>query len=109
MRAIVDEAQAILIGNRDPMAEIGTMMDISWRLKRELAEPVSSDIIDEIYTEGRRAGAYGGKLLGAGGGGFMLFLVPPERQEQVRRQLSSLIEVRIDIDTVGSNILVYNP
>ena len=109
MRAIVDEAQAILIGNRDPMAEIGTMMDISWRLKRELAEPVTSDIIDEISTEGRRAGAYGGKLLGAGGGGFMLFLVPPERQDQVRRQLSSLIEVRIDIDTVGSNILVYNP
>jgi len=108
MRSIVDQAQNILT-SASPMAEMGELLHTSWQLKRELAAPVSSDTIDDIYTAGREAGAIGGKLLGAGGGGFILFLVPPEKQDQVRQRLSTLIEVKVDIDTSGSNIMVYLP
>jgi D-glycero-alpha-D-manno-heptose-7-phosphate kinase len=58
-----------------------------WRLKRELADSVSNPQLDEIYEAGREAGAIGGKLLGAGGGGFMVFLVEPEKREKVRERL----------------------
>lgn len=109
MRAIVDQAQDILTNPVRPLSELGELLHGSWLLKRELAAPVSSDTVDQIYEAGRRAGAIGGKLLGAGGGGFMLFLVPPELQPKVRQSLSSLIEVKVSIATSGSNILVYNP
>ncbi len=84
-------------------------MHESWKLKRELADSVSNRQIDEIYDAGREAGAIGGKLLGAGGGGFMLFLVDPERREQVRARLKDLIHVNIGFDNDGSKIVLYQP
>jgi D-glycero-alpha-D-manno-heptose-7-phosphate kinase len=78
MRSMVDTAVDILTDPKTPLRELGGLLDTGWRLKRELADSVSNSKIDEIYQAGRDAGAIGGKLLGAGGGGFMAFLVEPD-------------------------------
>jgi D-glycero-alpha-D-manno-heptose-7-phosphate kinase len=109
MTAMVDEALSLLQDSSAPIAAIGRLLHESWQLKRELADAVTTPEIDAIYDAALEAGAIGGKLLGAGGGGFMLFLVPPERQAAVRERLKTLIHVDIDIDTSGSKIVVYEP
>jgi D-glycero-alpha-D-manno-heptose-7-phosphate kinase len=109
MVAMVDEAAAILGTPRRDLRELGRLLGESWRLKRELAEGVTSDLVDEIYEEARAAGALGGKLLGAGGGGFMLLYVEPERRVAVAERLRRLIRVGFDIDRSGSRIVVYEP
>lgn len=88
------------------MAAFGHLLHESWLLKRQLANGTSSKIIDRIYDDALRAGALGGKLLGAGGTGFMVFVVPPERQPAVREALSDLITVPVSVDFTGST-LVY--
>ncbi len=109
MRAMVDEAQAILTTPDRPIGEIGALLHDTWRLKRELSDAVSTDAIDAIYEAGRDAGAVGGKILGAGGGGFILFFVDPTRRNAVRERLSGLIEVGFGIDRSGSSVVLYNP
>lgn len=109
MRAMVDEAQAILVNPAADIRLLGHMLNDGWMLKRELASNVSTGTIDEIYQAGCEAGAIGGKVLGAGGGGFVLFFVEPEHQPAVRERLKSLIEVTFDIDTSGSSVVLYNP
>jgi D-glycero-alpha-D-manno-heptose-7-phosphate kinase len=109
MTEMVDEAIGILQDPRRPLADIGRLLHDGWCLKRELADAVTTPAIDEIYEAARDAGAIGGKLLGAGGGGFMLVFAEPEAQAKVRERLSSLIHVDFDIDTSGSRIVVYEP
>ncbi len=109
MRAMVDHAVDILRDERAPIRELGKLLDESWRLKRELADSVSTGEIDAIYEAGRAAGAVGGKLLGAGGGGFILFIVEPDQREAVRERLKHLIHVSFDFDTEGSKIVLYQP
>lgn len=109
MRQMVDQALDILRDERRPIAEIGRLLHESWRLKRELADNVTTVSIDAIYQAGIDAGAIGGKLLGAGGGGFMLFFVAPDRRAAVREQLKKFIEVRMEIGSPGSRIVVYEP
>ena len=109
IRSLVDSAADILLDPKTPLRELGELMDQSWQLKRELADSVSNSQIDEIYQAGREAGATGGKLLGAGGGGFMVLLVDPERRQQVRERLKRLVHVDIGFDTDGSKIIVYQP
>lgn len=109
MRAMVDEAQSILANPGADIRLIGHMLHDAWSLKRELASNVSTGTIDEIYQAGCEAGAIGGKVLGAGGGGFVLFFVEPEKQAAVRERLNALIEVTFDIDTTGSSVVLYNP
>jgi len=109
IRAMVDEAADILANGRDSIHELGKLLHDSWLLKRELADSVSNSQIDEIYEAGRAAGALGGKLLGAGGGGFMVFLVEPDRRETVRERLKNLVHVDIGFDTEGSKIVLYQP
>lgn len=109
MREMVDEAQAILLDDSRPIRDIGTLLHDSWCLKKELAEGVTTPLVDEIYEAAMAAGASGGKLLGAGGGGFMLFIVEPARQKQVRAALKDLVSVKIAIDNAGSKIVVYEP
>lgn len=107
MQAMVGEAMGFL--QEDNLDEIGRLLHESWKLKRDLAEGVSTAEIDLIYEAGRDAGALGGKLLGAGGGGFILFYVPQEAQKAVRARLSTLIEVSFEIDYAGSRISLYEP
>ncbi len=109
IRSLVDSAADILIDQKSPLRELGELMHQSWLLKRELASSVSNSQIDEIYEAGREAGALGGKLLGAGGGGFMVLLVDPENRDRVRERLKKLIHVNIGFDTEGSKIVIYQP
>ena len=109
LRGMVDTAVEILIDEKIPLRELGALLHESWQLKRELADSVSNRQIDEIYESARDAGALGGKLLGAGGGGFMVFYVEPAVQKQVRERLKNLIHVSIGIDGDGSKIVLYEP
>lgn len=109
MTAMVDEALSVLNAPNRPLNEIGELLHEAWMLKRELTDKVSNQTIDDIYQAGREAGAIGGKLLGAGGGGFMVFFVPPENRQAVREKLSKLIHVSFKIDTGGSQIMLYEP
>lgn len=109
MREMVDEAYDIMGSPTRDMKEIGGLLHESWLLKRDLAEGVSNGEIDDIYEAAREAGAVGGKVLGAGGGGFVLLYVEPEHQDRVRQRLSRLIEVSFDVDTNGSTVVVYQP
>ncbi len=109
MKSLVDSAADILLDPKAPMRELGELMHQSWQLKRELADSVSNSQIDEIYDAARAAGAIGGKLLGAGGGGFMVLVVDPEKRAQVRERLNKLIAVNVGFDTEGSKIVIYQP
>ncbi len=109
MASMVPEAVAILGDERRPLSEIGTLLHESWQLKRQLADAVSTPAIDDIYEAGRAAGALGGKLLGAGGGGFLLFFIDPAKRAALRERLGTLIEVSVEIGSAGSKIVVYEP
>jgi D-glycero-alpha-D-manno-heptose-7-phosphate kinase len=109
MRDMVDEAAALLNSRHPAMADLGAMLDESWAMKKELADGVTTPLIDDIYREAMRAGALGGKLLGAGGGGFVLLFARPEDQLRIRRRLRGLIEVSFQIGSAGSKIVMYEP
>jgi len=109
MKSMVDSAADILVNPKTPLRELGELMHQSWQLKRELADSVSNSQIDDIYDAARGAGAIGGKLLGAGGGGFMVLVVDPENRSQVRERLKNLVHVNVGFDTEGSKILIYQP
>jgi D-glycero-alpha-D-manno-heptose-7-phosphate kinase len=109
MRRMVDSAGEILQDEKAPLSELGELLHESWRLKRELADSVSNSQIDDIYNAAREAGAVGGKLLGAGGGGFMVFFVEEAARDRVRERLKKLIHVSISTDNDGSKIVLYHP
>lgn len=93
-------------GSAIDLQALGHMLDESWQLKRSLATTISSPSIDDWYDSALRAGAYGGKLCGAGGGGCFLFVVPPERHDAVRAALADLTEVSIGYEAHGSRVLL---
>lgn len=105
MRAMVDQAVAVLQDPRADLKGIGTLLHESWSLKRELSSKISSAAIDEIYAAARAAGALGGKLCGAGGGGFMLLFVEPEKQAQMAQALRALLRVPFALDFKGTQII----
>ena len=84
-------------------------MHESWQIKRSLTQKISNANIDEIYEAGISAGALGGKLLGAGGGGFMLFYVSPEKRQALRQRLKKLLCVPFSFSAKGSHVVVYEP
>lgn len=103
--SLVDEAEkALTTGDLD---EFGRLLDYTWRLKRGLNAAVSTNVIDRFYETAKKAGALGGKLLGAGGGGFLLLYVQQERQEAVRQALHGLKEIPFRFETGGARILYY--
>jgi D-glycero-alpha-D-manno-heptose-7-phosphate kinase len=108
MRQMVDEGMKILSGN-DSLDAFGDLLDEAWRLKRSLSGVVSNTQVDSIYAEARQAGARGGKLLGAGGGGFLLFYVSAACRQQVKERLRGLIWVPFQFDTGGSQIIFFSP
>jgi D-glycero-alpha-D-manno-heptose-7-phosphate kinase len=107
--AMRDHARQLreLVGNGhvDPL-EFGRIVDQSWHLKRRLASSITNDQIDTWYCRAMRAGATGGKICGAGGGGFLLFIVPPESRARVRQALADLMEVRVGYEVHGSQVLL---
>lgn len=109
MKDMVDEAIQILQDTRTPIDEFGELLHQSWLYKRSLSDKVSTPEIDFIYDEAMRAGATGGKILGAGGGGFLLLFVKPSLQPQVYERLKHLIHVPFEFEDSGSRIVLYQP
>jgi D-glycero-alpha-D-manno-heptose-7-phosphate kinase len=109
MLQLVDEAEAIVNDPTRPLFEFGRLLHESWQIKRTLTNKISNANIDAIYEAGLSAGAVGGKLLGAGGGGFMLFFVPPERRLALRARLKNLLCVPFSFSSKGSDVVVYEP
>jgi D-glycero-alpha-D-manno-heptose-7-phosphate kinase len=104
MLNLVDAAYAILTGT-EPLSAFGVLLDRTWKEKRMLASGVSNAVIDTMYETACAAGALGGKLLGAGGGGFLLLFVPQENQAAVRKALENYYEVPFSINASGSGII----
>ncbi|MBI2495633.1 MAG: kinase [Candidatus Omnitrophica bacterium] len=108
MCGMVEEAMRLLQG-RDDLERFGRLLHEGWLLKRSLTNRISTPLIDELYEASRRAGALGGKLLGAGGGGFLLLFVRPEEQAQVRQALGGLLHVPFRVEHSGSRVIFYEP
>jgi D-glycero-alpha-D-manno-heptose-7-phosphate kinase len=108
MRDLVDEGVAILNSDQD-MTAFGKLLHEAWQAKRSLSAKVSNSHVDEIYDQAISAGAVGGKLTGAGGGGFLLLFVPPDRQGQVKDKLNRLLYVPVKFEYSGSQIIFFDP
>jgi D-glycero-alpha-D-manno-heptose-7-phosphate kinase len=109
IREMVDEAIAILADSHVNIDEFGKLLDLSWQYKRSLSDRVSTPEIDQIYEEAKHAGAIGGKILGAGGGGFMLLFAKPEKHAAIRNRLKNLVHVAFNFDESGSRVVLYQP
>ena len=109
MQAMVDQGINILQNNNTPIAEFGKLLDESWRYKRSLSDRVSTPQIDEFYLAAQKAGAIGGKILGAGGGGFLLIFAPPARQAAIRAVLHDLVQAPFKFERSGSRVVLYQP
>jgi D-glycero-alpha-D-manno-heptose-7-phosphate kinase len=109
MLAIVDEAEKVLEDKTSDLDDFGRLLDKSWRLKKQTGNKVSTGGIDALYEKAMAAGALGGKLLGAGGGGFLLFYVPQERQKAVMEAMSHLMYVPFEFENGGTRIIHYTP
>lgn len=109
MLQLVDEVEEILTDKHSDLDEFGRMLDHTWQLKRSTGSMVSTSGIDELYQKGIDAGALGGKLLGAGGGGFLVFYVQPEYQESVRRAMSDLMYIPFKFEDGGTRVIHYSP
>lgn len=107
MRAMVDRGADILRGT-GPLSAFGELLHEAWTAKKSLAGNVSNSQIDEMYEAGLRHGALGGKLLGAGGGGFLLFFAPPEKHPALRTIFTNYEEVRLNLNAPGSQV-VFDP
>lgn len=109
MLELVEAAVDVLNDNKDSLDDFGKLLHESWMIKRSLTPRISNPSIDEIYETARGAGALGGKLLGAGEGGFMLFFVNPELQPKVKEKLNKLLYVPFTFENLGSQIIYYAP
>lgn len=108
MTEMVNEGLAILNSKRD-ITEFGKLLHEGWQVKRNFSDRVSNSSVDEIYTQAISAGAIGGKITGAGGGGFMVLFVPPALKEKVRERLKNLVHVPFRFEGSGSQIIFYDP
>ena len=107
MRGMVDRCLEVLVGGED-LTIVGSMLHEAWLAKRSLSSQVSNSVVDGYYEQARAAGALGGKLLGAGGGGFLLCFAPPERHARIREALSHLIHVPFRLERSGSQIIFFD-
>lgn len=109
MYDLVGEAENVLINKEQNLDDFGRLLDITWKLKRKTGGAVSTNSIDELYTKGINAGALGGKLLGAGGGGFLVFYVQPEKQDAVKEAMSELMHIPFRFENGGTQVIHYTP
>ena len=108
IKSLVDDAEKILTSKTD-LSEFGRLLDYTWKLKRGITSGISNDSIDDVYDKACKAGALGGKLLGAGGGGFLLFYVEEDKQENVKKALGDLLYVPFEFENSGTRIMYYQP
>lgn len=109
MLALVPEAEKIITDDKRPLSDFGYLLDETWKIKRNTGKAVTTSGIDELYEKGIGAGALGGKLLGAGGGGFMVFYAEPEKHASVRRAMEGLMQIPFCFEDDGTQILYYVP
>lgn len=109
MYILVDEAEKVLTDKSVNLDEFGRLLDHTWKLKRQTGSAVSTNSIDELYAKGISAGALGGKLLGAGGGGFLVFYVQPEYREAVKIAMNDLLYIPFEFENGGTKIIHYSP
>jgi len=109
MLSLVDEAERVLTNKKSDLSEFGKILDYSWKLKRGITSKITTNEIDNIYSSAIKAGALGGKLLGAGGGGFILFYVEKDKQKKVKEALSGLLNVPFNFENEGTKIMYYMP
>jgi len=107
LRDMVDEAFSILVNDHRDLSDFGKLLHEGWMVKRGLTSRITTSVIDSAYEAARKAGALGGKLLGAGGGGFMLFFVRPEQQGFLKEALAKFLHVPFQFENQGSQI-IYN-
>jgi D-glycero-alpha-D-manno-heptose-7-phosphate kinase len=109
MLALVDDAEQVLVDSKSDLDEFGRLLDHTWRLKRQTGPRISTNSIDELYERGIKAGALGGKLLGAGGGGFMVFYATADKQPAVRQAMQGLLHVPFKFENGGTRVIHYTP
>ena len=108
MHDMVDEAINLISGNGD-LDDVGRLLGDSWQEKRSMSQNITNDRIDNIYSRALSAGALGGKVSGAGGGGMMVFFVPESKRMTVRKALQDLLYIPFQFETAGSQIIFYEP
>ena len=109
MYSLVDDAEKVLTEKTADLDDFGRLLDHTWKLKRQTGSAVSTNSIDGLYARGIEAGALGGKLLGAGGGGFLVFYVQPEYQENVRKAMRDLMYIPFEFENGGTRVIHYTP
>ncbi len=107
MLRLVDDAQKVLVDQSADLNDFGRLLDHTWKLKRQTGSAVSTSGIDALYDKGMAAGALGGKLLGAGGGGFLVFYVPKEKQAAVREAMKDLLYIPFKFENGGTKVIYY--
>lgn len=109
MYELVNEAEQVLVNKNRDLDDFGRLLDTTWKLKKGTGSSISTGSIDELYDKGMKAGALGGKLLGAGGGGFLLFYVQPENQKLVKEAMSDLMYIPFRFEDAGTQVIHYTP
>ena len=109
MYALVDEAEAVLTDKSKSLSEFGRLLNHTWELKRGISSSISTDSIDSLYKKAMEAGALGGKLLGAGGGGFLLFFAEPDTRSSVMKAMDELLHVPFEFENNGTGVVHYSP
>ena len=109
MYDLVNDAEAVLTDKSQDLDDFGRLLDVTWKLKKGTGSAISTGSIDELYEKGLSAGALGGKLLGAGGGGFLVFYVQPEKQSAVREAMKDLMYIPFKFENGGTRVIHYSP
>lgn len=109
MKSLVDKAEQVLVDKKTDLSEFGRLLDYTWKLKRSTGSKISTDSIDEMYARAVEAGAVGGKLLGAGGGGFLLFYVEEDKKDKVKDAMKDLLYIPFQFENTGTETIYYAP
>ena len=109
MLVLVDEAEQVLVNKERNLDDFGRLLDHTWKLKKQTGAKISTNSIDAFYERGMQAGALGGKLLGAGGGGFLVFYVRPEKQEVVKEAMRDVMYIPFEFENGGTRVIHYSP
>ena len=109
MLSLVDKAEKILTDKNTDLDDFGRLLDYTWQLKKQTGSAISTSDIDKYYEKGIKAGALGGKLLGAGGGGFLIFYVQPENQKAVAEAMKDLMYIPFEFEDGGTRVIHYSP